>query len=103
MGYFAPINAIDVSNSNTPSVVDPTNPVGTSYYRLVAQIEQNGKLHFTETNADSGNNGRAAIWNNAVGANVVYMAGNAGNGAIASRSASLLVRARRSSLRRTEN
>jgi hypothetical protein len=59
--------------------VDPTNPVGTSYYRLVAQIDQNGKLHFTETNAYSGNNGRAAIWNNAGGANVVYMAGKGGN------------------------
>ena len=27
MGYLAPINALDVSNSNTPGVVDPTNPV----------------------------------------------------------------------------
>src|SRR6516164_665258 len=26
MGYLAPINALDVSNSNTPAVVDPTNP-----------------------------------------------------------------------------
>jgi hypothetical protein len=25
MGYLAPINAVDVSNSNTPAVVDPTN------------------------------------------------------------------------------
>ena len=25
MGYLAPINALDVSNSNTPGVVDPTN------------------------------------------------------------------------------
>ncbi len=28
MGYIAPVNAIDISNSNTPGVVDPTNPVG---------------------------------------------------------------------------
>ena len=27
MGYLAPIDALDVSNSNTPGVVDPTNPV----------------------------------------------------------------------------
>ena len=27
MGYLAPIDALDVSNSNTPAVVDPTNPV----------------------------------------------------------------------------
>jgi len=26
MGYLAPINALDVSNSNTAAVVDPTNP-----------------------------------------------------------------------------
>jgi hypothetical protein len=28
MGYLAPIGAIDVSNSNTPGEIDPTNPVG---------------------------------------------------------------------------
>ena len=27
MGYFTPIDALDVSNSNTPGAVDPTNPV----------------------------------------------------------------------------
>jgi hypothetical protein len=32
------------------------------------------------TNAYSGNNGRAAIWNNSTGANFFYTAGNAGNG-----------------------
>src|ERR1700688_490022 len=40
-----------------------------------------GKFKFTETNAYSGNNGRAAILNNADGADVVYTSGNAGNGA----------------------
>src|SRR6516162_3479607 len=79
-GYLAPIDAIDVSNSNTPAVVDSTNPVGTSYYRVVAQIDQKGKLRYTATNAYSGNNGRAAILNNTQGANLVYTAGNAGNG-----------------------
>ena len=58
MGYLAPINALDVSNSNTPDVVDPTNPVPGLYYRVVAQIDARGKLHFTATNAYSGNNGR---------------------------------------------
>ena len=80
MGYLAPINALDVSNSNTPAVVDPTNPVGESVYRVFAQIDQRGKLRFTKTNAYSGNNGRAAILNNTQGANVVYTSGNAGNG-----------------------
>ena len=27
MGYQAPVGAVDVSNSNTPAVIDPTNPV----------------------------------------------------------------------------
>ncbi|MBV9507531.1 MAG: hypothetical protein JO323_21260 [Acidobacteriia bacterium] len=78
MGYVAPVNAIDVSNSNTPGVVDPTNPVGQSFYRAVAQIDRFGLLQVTETNAYSGNNGRAAIFNNFGG--VYYTAGNAGNG-----------------------
>ena len=80
MGYLAPIDAIDVSNSNTPAVFDPTNPMPGSNYRVVAQIDSKGKLRFTKTNAYSGNNGRAAILNNTQGANVVYTAGNAGNG-----------------------
>jgi hypothetical protein len=80
MGYFAPIGAIDVSNSNTPGEFDPTNPVGVSVYREVAQVDQKGKFRFTITNAYSGNNGRAAILNNTLGANLVYTAGNAGNG-----------------------
>src|SRR5579875_2239344 len=28
MGYVAPVNAVDVSNSNTPLAIDPTNPDG---------------------------------------------------------------------------
>lgn len=81
MGYVAPIDAIDVSNSNTPDVVDPTNPVGENFYRAAAQVDAWGHFHFTETNAYSGNNGRAAILNNLDGANFFYTAGNAGNGA----------------------
>jgi hypothetical protein len=80
MGYVAPINTLDVSNSNTPGVIDPTNPVGVNYYRAVATVNHNGKFTFTETNAYSGNNGRAAILNNSNGANFFYTAGNAGNG-----------------------
>ncbi len=79
MGYVAQPGAVDVSNSNTPGVVDPTDPVGTSDYRAVAQIDKNGHLTFTETNAYSGNNGRAAILDSAD--NLYYTAGNAGNGA----------------------
>ena len=81
MGYVAPIDAIDVSNSNTPGAVDPTNPVGTSFYRAVATVNRAGKFTFTETNAYSGNNGRSAILNNSNGADVFYTSGNAGDGA----------------------
>jgi len=80
MGYVSSIDNLDVSNSNTPLVVDPTNPVGTSYYRAVAQVDAGGKLNFTQTQAYSGNNGRAAILNNTNGANFFYTVGNAGNG-----------------------
>jgi hypothetical protein len=80
IGYVSAIDNLDVSNSNTPAVVDPTNPVGTSYYRAVAQVDAKGKFRYTETNAYSGNNGRAAILNNSNGANFFYTAGNAGNG-----------------------
>ena len=80
MGYVAPINTIDVSNSNTPGVIDSTNPVGVNFFRAVATVDRNGNFTFTETNAYSGNNGRAAILNNSNGGNFFYTAGNAGNG-----------------------
>ena len=81
MGYVAPPQALDVSNSNTPGAIDPTNPVPGAYYRGVATLDRSGHFQVTETNAYSGNNGRAAILNNSSGANVIYAAGNAGNGA----------------------
>jgi hypothetical protein len=77
MGYLSPIDALDVSNSNT-DVVDSTNPVTSSAYRVAGDVDAHGKLRFTKTNAYSGNNGRAAILNSAD--NVLYTAGNAGNG-----------------------
>ncbi len=80
MGYLAQPNDLDVSNSNTPAVFDPTNPVPGSDYRVVGEVDKNGKLRFTLTNSYSGNNGRAAIVNDSHGHRVIYMAGNAGNG-----------------------
>jgi hypothetical protein len=80
MGYLAPIDALDVSNSNTLGVFDATNPVSLNDFRVVAQVDQHGKFHFTKTNAYSGNNGRAAVLNNTAGVNLYYLAGNAGNG-----------------------
>jgi hypothetical protein len=80
MGYAAPIDGIDISNSNTPAVVDSTNPVTSSFFRAVAALDPSGRLSFTETNAYSGNNGRAAILNDERGHHLIYTAGNAGNG-----------------------
>jgi hypothetical protein len=81
MGYLAAVDAIDVSNANTPAVIDSTNPVPGQNFRVVAQVDAKGKFRFTKTNAYSGNNGRAAILNNNNGAGLIYTAGNAGNGA----------------------
>ena len=80
IGYAAPIDGIDISNSNTPGVVDSTNPVTSSFFRAVAALDPSGRLSFTETNAYSGNNGRAAILNDERGHHLIYTAGNAGNG-----------------------
>ena len=77
MGYAAPKNTLDVSNSNTASVFDSTNPVGTTYARAIADVNLNtGNLQVVNVNAYSGNNGRAAVLANGQ----YYMVGNAGNG-----------------------
>jgi hypothetical protein len=78
--YVAPKDTVDVSNANTPGEIDPTNPVPGAYYRAVAQLSEDGKFTFTETNAYSGNNGRAAIEAKIDGKYYIYTSGNAGNG-----------------------
>jgi hypothetical protein len=81
MGYRSPINALDVSNSNVPNHVDPTNPVTFSVPRAVAQIDARNfgaGVMVTPVDCYSGNNGRSAILDTAT--NLYYMAGNAGNG-----------------------
>jgi hypothetical protein len=78
---------LDVSASNTPGVCDPTNPVistfvsdpvvPAAYYRAVAEVDDQGRISFTDGNAYSGDNGRAAI----KGANgLYYMVGNDNSG-----------------------
>jgi uncharacterized protein (TIGR03437 family) len=76
MAYIAPPNTVDVSNSNTPGVYDPTNPSGSSYFRSVVQVGANGAIQVTPVNAYSGNNGRAAILANGL----YFMVGNSNNG-----------------------
>jgi hypothetical protein len=80
MGYVAAPDTVDVSNANTPAVVDPTNPVPGAGYRAVAQVSADGRFSFTETNAYSGDNGRGAVEADVDGRSVFYTAGNAGNG-----------------------
>jgi hypothetical protein len=77
MGYQAPVNSLDVSNSNTAAVVDTTNPVLSTVPRAVAQVNLvTGQLKVMPVNAYSGNNGRAAVLANGN----YYMVGNANNG-----------------------
>jgi len=77
-GFVTAPNVLDVSNSNTPGVVDPTNPVQSSYYRSVAEVDADGHLMITEGNAYSGNNGRASI----KGDSLYYLSGNDNNGGL---------------------
>ena len=78
--YSAAPDTVDASNGNTPGAIDPTNPVPSSFYRTVAQLDGSGHFTFTETNAYSGNNGRAAVAADVDGHEYYYTAGNAGNG-----------------------
>lgn len=78
MGYVTPANTLDASNGNTPGVIDPTNPDTQSVYRAVAELDADGKFAITETNAYSGDNGRAAVLDDATGE--YYTAGNSNNG-----------------------
>ena len=80
VGYVAKPDTVDVSNANTPGAIDPTNPVTGAYYRAVAQLSGSGRFQFTETNAYSGDNGRAAITADVNGKQLIYTSGNAGNG-----------------------
>jgi hypothetical protein len=77
-GFVTAPNQLDVSNSNTPGVVDPTNPAVSNYYRAVVEVDADGHITRTDGNGYSGNNGRAAIkadW-------LYYMAGNDNNGGL---------------------
>ena len=78
MGYRAPVNSLDVSNSNTPGHVDATNPDPQVFQRAIGQLNANGTLQVTPVNSYSGDNGRGAILDSAQ--NRYFTVGNAGNG-----------------------
>jgi hypothetical protein len=83
IGYVAPPGTIDASNANTPGEIDPTIADSAApTYRAVAQVNAAGHFGFTETNAFSGDNGRAAILDPEDGPKgTIFAVGNAGNGA----------------------
>jgi hypothetical protein len=60
-GFPTAVNVFDVSNGNTPGLIDPTNAAVGQYYRSVAEVDSQGHLKITEGNAYSGDNGRGAI------------------------------------------
>ncbi len=79
-GFITAPNQLDVSNSNTPGVIDPTNPVSSQYFRAVAEVDANGHIQITDGNAYSGNNGRAAAKANGL----YFLTGNDNNGGLSS-------------------
>ena len=83
VGYVAAPGTIDASNANTPGEIDTTiADSATPTYRAVAQVNSDGRFGFTETNAFSGDNGRAAVLDPEDGPNgTIFAVGNAGNGA----------------------
>src|SRR5215472_17011099 len=79
-GFITGPNQLGVSNTNTPGVVDPTNPVSSQYFRAVAEVDANGHIQITDGNAYSGNNGRAAAKANGL----YFLTGNDNNGGLSS-------------------
>ncbi len=82
-------NLLDVSASNTPGLCDPTNPAvasyagannPTAYYRSVAEVDAFGHLFYTDGDAYSGDNSRAAI---EADNGLYYSVGNDNNGGLA--------------------
>jgi hypothetical protein len=84
MDYNTTVGTLDASNGNTPGHIDASNTdIQTPTSRSVVQINANGSTQVTNTDAYSGNNGRATILANNVngsGVNEYLAVGNAGNG-----------------------
>lgn len=76
-GFVTAPNVFDVSNGNTPGLIDPTNAAVGRYFRSVAEVDAHGHLMITDGNAYSGDNGRGAI----KGSNgFYYLVGNDNSG-----------------------
>jgi hypothetical protein len=81
-------NLLDISNGNTPGLCDPTNPSvasyagannPTAYYRSIAEVDAHGRFFYTDGDAYSGDNSRAAI---KADNDLYYTAGNDNNGGL---------------------
>ena len=75
-GFPTAANIFDVSNGNTPGLIDPTNAAVGQYFRSVGEVDAHGHLMITEGNAYSGDNGRGAI----KGGSLYYLVGNDNSG-----------------------
>lgn len=75
-GFPTAANIFDVSNGNTPGLIDPTNAASAQYYRSVGEVDAHGHLMITEGNAYSGDNGRGAV----KGGSLYYLVGNDNSG-----------------------
>ena len=83
VGYRSAVNALDISNSNTPDRIDPTDTdTAPATNRAVITVPLGGRPDVTPIDAYSGNNGRAALLLNGAygGSDVLVTVGNAGNG-----------------------
>jgi hypothetical protein len=76
-GFVTAPNIFDVSNGNTPGLIDPTNAAVGQYYRAVGEVDARGHLMITEGNAYSGDNGRGAVKG---GNGLYYLVGNDNSG-----------------------
>ncbi len=76
-GFPTGPNIFDVSNGNTPGLIDPTNAAVGQYYRSVAEVDAHGHLMVTDGNAYSGDNGRGAFKGST---GFYYMVGNDNSG-----------------------
>jgi hypothetical protein len=52
-GFPTGANIFDVSNGNTPGLIDPTNAAVSQYYRAVAEVDSHGRIQVTDGNAYS--------------------------------------------------
>ena len=75
-GFPTAADIFDVSNGNTPGLIDPTNAAVGQYYRSVGEVDAHGHLMITEGNAYSGDNGRGAV----KGGSLYYLVGNDNSG-----------------------